>query len=561
MKKKNMINIKAIKSLLFCGVLLFIISCRSDQQNNLTESVKGVSFSVSVDDFGNSDTKNQANIRAVSNNTNIISKQELTSGPFNIVSELSEDTNNKISTRSFLPGARKFRIVAYDSQTGDYTAQDVGSTSAPNQKLFENISLVGGRKYTFITYSLNSNTDPPIAPTTNLNQAKINLSGLNGEEAGTDLLYAINENVMISGGNTVINVTLKHQFSRIILSVDNLNATGTPGQPGYIKGSYLLDNNDTGGFTGTVQDYYTSGNLNMKDASITEGVNSGLSVSGITTTAKTLIINTGSEDIYKSKLIIPPGAIVIGNDSNSSPVTIAINGRNDNGLQPGASYTLKLKFNSDRYVDENGTTQSKNNARYAVIGGYRWDRFNLGVTSNVPSASNDPDVIRKEIHGAKYQWSAMTGQTGYYLSQQDDQAYSTVTWSTIWHNNTSWHSGDVNNPLKTISDPCDSGNRVPSYIEYEKLISNTFNSPLGSLSSGVNNYNSGRRFYSRRSPNVQLTLPAAGFRAVGNSIGQIINRGSIVNYWATTHRFVGGINSTTENASVGLGYPIRCIQE
>lgn len=217
----------------------------------------------------------------------------------------------------------------------------------------------------------------------------------------------------------------------------------------------------------------------MKDASITEGVNSGLSVSGITTTAKTLIINTGSEDIYKSKLIIPPGAIVIGNDSNSSPVTIAINGRNDNGLQPGASYTLKLKFNSDRYVDENGTTQSKNNARYAVIGGYRWDRFNIGVTSKTPSASNDPDVIRKEIHGAKYQWSAMTGQTNYYLSQQDDQTYTTVTWETLLHNNVRWNSGDVNNPFKTSSDPCDSGNRVPSYIEYEKLISNTFNSPVG----------------------------------------------------------------------------------
>lgn len=555
-----MINIKAIKSLFFYGVLLFIISCRSDQQNNLTESVKGVSFSVSVDDFGNSDIKNQANIKTGSGDTNIISKQEFTSEPFSIKSELSEDRNTKVTTRSFLPGARKFRIVAYNSQTGDYTAQDVGSTSAPNQKLFENINLIGGQKYTFITYSLNSNTDPPIAPTTNLNQAKINLSGLNGQEAGTDLLYAINENVMISGGNTIINVTLRHQFSRIILSVDNSNATGTPGQAGYVKGSYPLDNNATGGFTGIIEDYYTSGNLNLKDASITEGVNQGLPVSGITTTTKTLIINTGSEDIYKSKLIIPPGAIVIGNDVNANPVSIAINGTNDRGLLPGTSYTLKLKFNSDRYVDESGTTKPKESARYAVIGGYRWDRFNVGVTSNNP-AVYDPDSPRAEIHGAKYQFSATTGLKNAYISQADDQLYTYVTWANSGNNGPSWNSGDVNNPAKTISDPCDTGNRIPSYVEYEKLIGNTFNSPKGSISENNTNYGSGRRFYSRRSPDVQLTFPTAGYRATGNYSGQIMGRGSQVSYWTTTRSFTGSSSPTTQPVSSSLGYPIRCIQE
>lgn len=536
-----MINIKAIKSLLFCGVLLFIISCRSDQQNNLTESVKGVSFSVSVDDFGNSDTKNQANIRAVSNNTNIISKQELTSGPFNIVSELSEDTNNKISTRSFLPGARKFRIVAYDSQTGDYAAQDVGSTSTPNQKLFENISLVGGRKYTFITYSLNSNTDPPIAPTTNLNQAKINLSGLNGEEAGTDLLYAINENVMISGGNTVINVTLRHQFSRIILSVDNSNATGTPGQPSYVKGSYPLDNNATGGFTGTIQDYYTSGNLNLKDASITEGVNQGLSVSGITTTTKTLIINTGSEDIYKSKLIIPPGAIVIGNDVNANPVSIAINGTNDGGLLPAASYTLKLKFNSDRYVDENGTTQSKNNARYAVIRGYKWDRFNLGAAVNHPALS-DPDTPSAEIHGAKYTHGAYTGQTGSYLSQSDDQNINrTSNWAA---NGYYWNN----------QDPCETGYRVPTKDEYDKLIGATSNTTVGT----VNSYSYGRKLKSKRS-DVQLIFPAVGFRSTGTDPGVITDRGRKTRYWNTSSLFDDTTVANSPHPSIGAA--IRCIEK
>ncbi|WP_407535301.1 hypothetical protein [Elizabethkingia miricola] len=535
-----MINIKAIKSLFFYGVLLFIISCRSDQQNNLTESVKGVSFSVSVDDFGNSDIKNQANIKAVSNNTNIISKQEFTSGPFSVTSELSEDRNTKVTTRSFLPGIRKFRIVAYDSQTGDYAAQDVGSTSAPNQKLFENISLVGGRKYTFITYSLNSNTDPPIAPTTNLNQAKINLSGLNGQEAGTDLLYAINENVMISGGNTIINVTLRHQFSRIILSVDNSNATGTPGQAGYLKGSYPLDNNATGGFTGIIEDYYTSGNLNLKDASITEGVNQGLPVSGITTTTKTLIINTGSEDIYKSKLIIPPGAIVIGNDVNTDSISLAINGLNDGGLVPGTSYTLKLKFNSDRYVDGTGTTKPKELARYAVIGGYRWDRFNIGVTSNDPTIY-DPDIPRAEIHGAKYTHGAYTGQTKSYLSQYDDQNGGSVSgWAA---NGYHWNT----------QDPCDLGNRVPTKAEYDKLVAATVNTITGTYKT----YSYGRKLQSKRSE-VLLVLPAAGTRSTGTAPGYITDRGQRVRYWNMNSLFTDTATTSGDHSSIGA--PIRCIQ-
>ncbi len=249
----------------------------------------------------------------------------------------------------------KIRIVAYISATGEYADQLVTTVAGSKQKLF---NLSGGRKYTFVTYSFNNAIDPPQAPVTNLNQAKLNITNLDGKEAGTDILYAINPDVMLSGGNTTINVNLRHIFSRISISVNDSNTAGTPGQPGYTEGSYTLDNNTTG-FTGTILNNNTSFSLNLKDAIISDGNSQTLSISGINTTAQNLIINTGGEANYKSKLIIPPGAIVIGNDSNSSPVSIVIDGPDNNGLQPGKSYVLKLKFNSDRYVDENGTTQSK----------------------------------------------------------------------------------------------------------------------------------------------------------------------------------------------------------
>ncbi|KAF5301181.1 hypothetical protein FQR65_LT19268 [Abscondita terminalis] len=441
----------------------------------------------------------------------LILREKLTSGPFSIVSELSEgkpDIRKKtsVSSRSFTNSNVKIRIVAYVSDTGEYADQLVTTVAGSKQKLF---NLTGGRKYTFVTYSLNSTTDPPAVPVANLNQAKLSLN-FDGQEAGTDLLYAINKDVMLSGGNTSVNINLKHMFSRVYISVNDSVSSGIPGQSGYVKGSYPLDNNTTG-FTGTITKCHTSCNLNLNNALLVDGELTEHFRFLYYTTPQAIIINTGGETNYDSQLIIPPGAIVIANALMSN---------------------------------EAGVTQPKETARYVI------NRGSVGIT-----------FAKSEIHGAKYQWSAMTNQTGYYLSQKDDQAYTTVAWSNILHNNASWHSGDVDNPTKTNSDPCDPGNRVPSYPEYRKLIDNTKTSPVGSLTSGNSNYNSGRRFYSKRSPDVQLTFPAAGFRALGASIGQILNRGSMVNYWATTHRFVGGTTSITEGTSAGLGYPIRCIKE
>lgn len=78
---------------------------------------------------------------------------------------------------------------------------------------------------------------------------------------------------------------------------------------GYTEGSYT-DNNTTG-FTGTILNNNTSFSLNLKDAIISDGNSQTLSISGINTTAQNLIINTGGEANYKSKLIIPPELLLL----------------------------------------------------------------------------------------------------------------------------------------------------------------------------------------------------------------------------------------------------------
>ncbi|OIK46193.1 hypothetical protein BEI02_03385 [Elizabethkingia sp. HvH-WGS333] len=536
---KTKILMKILGILLFYGSLFLIISCRSEQQNNTSENTNSVSFNIDVNDFGETDTNKQTRF----SNYDSVSRQELISGPFSIVSELSPSPSDlkkraAISPRNFIGNNVKIRIVAYISETGEYADQLVTTVAGSKQKLF---NLSGGKKYTFVTYSLNNTTDPPQAPAANLNEAKLNITNLDGKEAGTDILYAINPDVMLSGGNTTIAVNLRHIFSRISISVYGDVSKGTPGQPGYIEGSYPLDNNDTGGFTGTILNNNTSFSLNLKDAIINDGNNQTLSISGINTTAQNLIINTGGEANYKSKLIIPPGAVVIGNDTNSSPVSIVIDGPDNNGLQPGKSYTLKLKFNSDRYVDENGITQSKNNARYAVIRGYQWDRFNLGSSVNNPALS-DPDIPSAEIHGAKYTYGAYTGQTGSYLSQSDDQ--NTLQVSGWGANGNYWNT----------QDPCEPGYRIPTQDEYTKLLGATSNTTVGT----VNSYSYGRKLKSLRSE-VQLVFPAAGFRSTGTQSGNITERGRRARYWNTSTLFDDTTAANSPHPSIGAA--IRCIRK
>lgn len=57
--------------------------------------------------------------------------------------------------------------------------------------------------------------------------AELNINGLTGIETDSDLMFAINENVILSGSNTPLDVHLKHKFTKITISIDNSDATGT----------------------------------------------------------------------------------------------------------------------------------------------------------------------------------------------------------------------------------------------------------------------------------------------------------------------------------------------
>ncbi|PRQ82796.1 hypothetical protein CMT86_19215, partial [Elizabethkingia anophelis] len=103
--------------------------------------------------------------------------------------------------------------------------------------------------------------------------------------------------------------------------------------------------------------------------------------------------------------------------------------------------------------------------------------YNLGADS-----SEYPFQIAKNLHGAKYQWGAYTGEDRRYVSQYYDQHTDLkpeTGWilSGIYYNNhyKDWNSGTEAFPVKASKDPCPSGFRIPTAREWQSVInSNSF---------------------------------------------------------------------------------------
>ncbi|MHC6199267.1 hypothetical protein ATE49_04975 [Elizabethkingia miricola] len=606
---KNLL--RKINAFAVTGILIFTYSCRSnDTDHNLSENamLQGISFNLINADFETDHNALQASVNNSGIAKALVNKQEIQSGPFNITAELaSEISPVKIPTQAStvinsvadklgsISNPVKYVVVVY-KQDGTYLGQELGDASNPNQKMFGSLNLVGNQKYTFVTYSLGATTAPPAAPTTNLNVATLGLGIFTGGTSGSDLMFAINEDVLLTGGNTPLDVHLKHKFSKITISMDASDATGLYGQPNYIKGGYPLASESGAGATATISSFYTGCSVRFKNGNTTGIVTGGspgtISVGGIKAAVgneKVLIINTGSETGYKGTITLPTGAVVIGNDKNSAPVSINIDGTAGAGLEPGKAYTLKLKFNSDRYTDANNVTKA--NGDYVVIAGYRWDRYNVGVAAGEKiSISNNynPETplnatYSAKQHGAKFQWGAKVNETNRYISQSADQVTSgSVPWlSTQVKTSDAWNLGTETTPIKnTFNDPCQTGYRVPTENEYSILNSATSFEQKGTWNNSPANYDARLTLTSKKGQ-YQITFPAAGYREEFDpGAGSLQERGLTVVYWSS--RNWGVPNPQTGSAyyyfpDTGLakgywfeynashyvqrGAPVRCIQE
>lgn len=483
-----------------------------------------------------------------------------------------------------LRGAVKYRIVAFETD-GTYVDQAVGDASTPNQIFFGD-KLIAGHKYHFFIYSLGStvNNPPAVDPSLNMFPTSAPESGFtlnfpNFTENEGDYMCAVEKDVTILGNGTPTPLTapLKHMFTRVTIQVDDSDATGTFGQAGYQKGGYLSEvsvNGSVDASLGTVA-------VPIIDMSTGEVIaNTGFypqpnfhTLTNIGTSGETVIINQRRLANAQLNVVINAGSIKIGHDVNQSDAYFTFT-NDGQGLKPGYSYTLKLRFNSDRYVNAANETRAATaaDALYAVIGGYRWDRYNLGASPMNPSTGNLTNPVTQALHGNFYQW----GQQAIVANASTSGDGPIAGWNNnVYLPANSWNSGTEAAPVKVAAnDPCSAGSRVPTAVEFNRLNSQTAAVQAGTWGDGstldnLPGYNAAMVLTSKKSGDINLVFPASGRRELYE--GELSLRGREGYYWvssessadATLANFfvfrTNGNGVTTLQKPVGSN--VRCIQD
>ena len=128
-----------------------------------------------------------------------------------------------------------------------------------------------------------------------------------------------------------------------------------------------------------------------------------------------------------------------------------------------------------------------------------------------------------------------------------------------------WNSGTESYPVKTVSDPCPEGWRVPTRTELNALAQNHSYWTVNDADQ-VGYWLSGEKTYTEDVP--QVFFPAAGYR--GYLEGLTGGRGDVGYYWSSTisnynsayHFFMNKYDSDAGgNQPRADAFPVRCVQE
>jgi Fibrobacter succinogenes major domain (Fib_succ_major). len=587
---------KAKLTLSLLVLLSIIASCNKGKNENTIQTDQvGVKLVLSEAEFSGDQAAVTKASTSKSSTTPFNVTKEIQSGPFTVTAELTENTptnsglkasSTKAATKLLsLRGAVRYRIVAFNTD-GTYVDQAVGDASDPNQVFFGD-KLVVGNKYHFFIYSLGSTTVDPPAVYSGLNMFPTSdpLTGFTLNfpyytENDGDFMSAVEKDVTILGNNTPTPLTtpLEHRFTRVNIQIDDSDATGVFGQADYQKGGYISEVAVKGSVDHSVGTAYAP-IVNMSTGQIIPGTGiynppNYYQFQNLTTTGTTLMVNQQGRTDFALNLVINAGSIKIGHDINTSDLYFNFS-NNGQGMKPGYSYTLKLRFNSDRYVNANNETRTATaaDALYAVIGGYRWDRYNLGASSLNPSSGNLASASTQALHGNFYQWgqkaivaNAITSGDG-EISGWNDNVYLPAN---------SWNTGTESLPVKvSANDPCSAGTRIPSRAEFERLSDQTKATQSGTWGdvSTIDNmpgYDAAMIVTSKKSSDINLLFPAAGRRELYT--GELSFRGR-EGYYATSTEL--GTNNTFNHfflvrnpLIVGVsavdkpvGINVRCIQD
>jgi uncharacterized protein (TIGR02145 family) len=250
----------------------------------------------------------------------------------------------------------------------------------------------------------------------------------------------------------------------------------------------------------------------------------------------------------------------------------------DNFPDGRAIYKVKVKVTGP-YLPS-GTSSAESNELEIVVGGCaakigaaEWRFFmchNLGATQ-----SADPFTPSYQINGAYYQWGADTPAASAPGSANPGDDGSIGSWnstgpSTHYGNNV---DGDDNATVKSGTDPCPAGYRVPSQKEWNGL--RNYYTSNGTddkndlvTTSGTWQGSTCVTCFSGKNFGGSLFLPAAGNRILSD--GRLSDRGYYGYYWSTRRNgnsyggslyFGDSTTITTPSDLRGNAFSVRCIAE
>ena len=284
-------------------------------------------------------------------------------------------------------------------------------------------------------------------------------------------------------------------------------------------------------------------------------------------TYPTLTWSSSDETVAK---VDQTGKITTVSDGTATITALAVGG-------VSATCTVKVKSATSVTV-KNYVVDGVDYGKGIKIGQTIWAPVNCGYEPATADYKGYP-------YGKLYQWGRKYGQgySTYYdatepeivegpvmpsvgKSEDNKNVFYKVTTSPYdWckvPNDALWNSGTEEAPVKTDTDPCPDGWRVPTYDELDELSGNY--SQWTANADGQNGYYFvGEYIYIEDIP--QVFFPGAGYRS--HDV-YTYRRGNNGYYWSSDPNYTGADNLGFNSSDVSMygnvranGYSVRCVQE
>ncbi|MDV3874438.1 hypothetical protein CMU01_00145 [Elizabethkingia anophelis] len=541
-KRKTQFVLKQTSFGILTGVMLLlaVFSCRSNDSDSKVTAGGTANVSINLQGEAFDDTADlggQASLtQGVSVSTSAVQRKEIPfNNDFTLVAELSPVSNfSGKQAQASLGGSLlaatgptplgtgiRYKVVVFRS-TGEYVTErnyirgQESSTAALN--------LDGGSNYTFIVYSVKSQTDLPDVMYANSSNKTLSTASMSGLANTVDFMY-YRKDMQVSGNQTnYLDVILRHRLSQITTTID-ASATG-----------YNIT-----AVTANIDSHYPTYNVPLSTGTPAQ--------TGTAGTAAVTFPTLGTQVVVANPVMLN-GNTTTGKFTLSTitigPLTQTVSSTALTGLKitPGIMYNLKFTLSpADVYLD------NYNGQKAARINGKVWMLYNLGDNRTDP---NTGPFDQSNFYQFGRSTVVATGST---------QTAEISGWNTTIAADNAWNSGTEAAPVKTGNDPCPQNYRIPTRTELQSLLDGTTKTEIGTFNDSPTNFSAAKVYTSNRNSSVKLTFPAIGARNA--AAGRVNNRGISPHVWTSTASDVSNAYANGRNAIVihpkNTGNPIRCI--